>query len=285
MAAAAAAERAQDTRPWYVKVALVFGALLCFMLAIYFAFVGKEAAGTLMAGMSISTALLRYLPEMESFKAFGLEAKMRQRLGEAEAIVEQLKDSIIVFGKISYHLFGEGSRMSHPVRDKQILADEVDKLLIQMKVDKGVLAEMKQDYLHYVQYDLNDVLQTVLQRLLQDQQKSLREKLSLVRGKDEAAAQAATKSIKSLDALIRRDWTGFPAYGFEQWCLDSLPPTGLLGEKDEQTLRALAVRVGKAGEACRREGRLGEDGCVLIEEWSTTGGTDHMFGQLFGRAA
>jgi hypothetical protein len=63
----------QDLPRWPLLVA----AGICLVVSIGLAIADREAAGTLAAGLFVVCALLNYLPQMESFKAYGIEAKMR----------------------------------------------------------------------------------------------------------------------------------------------------------------------------------------------------------------
>ena len=269
---------------WTVRSALAGGAVVCFFLTVWLALNDKAAAGALMAGLFIALVLMSYLPAMESFKAFGLEAKMRARLTEAEAILEQLREVITVFGKISYHNFGVASRMMHPVREKQVLADEVDKLLIQMKVNKADHAAMKEQYLHFLLYDLNAALHRIVERNVDSNARDLLSKANAAKSDPARAVEAAalTEQREALMNHRKRLGVDFPEYGFLQWCRESVPRKELLPEDDYLILRDLAERVGRAGETSRAEGRLVEDGAAVIEEHHE-GGTDGFYVRLFKR--
>ncbi len=65
---------------WLVEHALMAGATACLFLAIGLAIADRVAAGTLVAGLFVVLVLFHYLPKMESFKAYGIEAKWRERL-------------------------------------------------------------------------------------------------------------------------------------------------------------------------------------------------------------
>ena len=69
----------------------VFAPILL-VLAIGLALVDHIAAGTLMAGLFTVVSLLHYLPEMGSFKAFGVEAKFVRRT--AQEVVGVLREPV-----------------------------------------------------------------------------------------------------------------------------------------------------------------------------------------------
>jgi len=69
----------RDLPDLIAKTALAVAAGICLLTSIGLAIADKVAAGTLAAGLFVVCALLHYLPQMESFKAYGIEAKMRVR--------------------------------------------------------------------------------------------------------------------------------------------------------------------------------------------------------------
>jgi len=73
------ASNSQQDLPGWVAIASVVAAGICLLVSIGLAIADKVAAGTLTAGLFVVCALLHYLPQMESFKAYGVEAKMRVR--------------------------------------------------------------------------------------------------------------------------------------------------------------------------------------------------------------
>ena len=68
--------------------ALIAAAAVCLLVSVALAIADKVAAGTLTAGLFVMLVLFRYLPQMESLKAFGIEAKWRERLREADEILQ-----------------------------------------------------------------------------------------------------------------------------------------------------------------------------------------------------
>lgn len=73
---------------------VISGLLLLYLVAMPTAGVIKgelEAAG-FFAGIGIAALLMLRLPDLVEFKAFGLEAKLRESIREAEATIDQLRE-------------------------------------------------------------------------------------------------------------------------------------------------------------------------------------------------
>jgi hypothetical protein len=102
-------------------------------------------------------ALFDFLPQMESFAAFGIKAQWRKKLDEAEQILEQLKQSTKASAQLGYYLLGWGSRMGgRTTRKKRDVADQIDKAVTSLGIDPDTLATFKRDYLFFARYDLFD---------------------------------------------------------------------------------------------------------------------------------
>src|SRR5262249_50070035 len=107
------------------------------------------------AGLFIVVVLFHYLPQMESFKAYGVEAKWRQKLNEADEILKKLRRSTLASARLTYHTLGWGSRMGgQRLKDKQAIADAVDEALLDLGFDRVQVAELKKDYIFFAKFDV-----------------------------------------------------------------------------------------------------------------------------------
>jgi hypothetical protein len=50
----------------------------------------------------VACAFLLYLPQLETFKAFGIEARMQKNLVEAKEILEKVRQALIASAKSAY---------------------------------------------------------------------------------------------------------------------------------------------------------------------------------------
>lgn len=106
----------QDSDGWgkVGRVLCLVAAAVCLIASLYLALTDKVAAGTLVAGLFVVLVLFYYLPQLESFKAYGIEAKLRERVHEAEAILGKLRGTAFAQARLTYHTLGWGSRMGDP---------------------------------------------------------------------------------------------------------------------------------------------------------------------------
>jgi hypothetical protein len=141
---------------------LKFTAAGLLVVAVILALLDKVAAGSLVAALFVVVALFHFLPEMESFAAFGIKAKWRKQLDEAEEILERLKQTALASAHLGYYLLGWGSRMGGQRAGKRRdVADQIDKAVTNLGIDRDTLASWKRDYLFFARYDLFDTFDAI----------------------------------------------------------------------------------------------------------------------------
>ena len=133
---------------------LTFTAAILLIMAVILALLDRIAAGSLVAALFVVVALFHFLPQLESFAAFGIKAKWRKQLDEAEAILEKLKQSTKASAQLGYYLLGWGSRMGGKrANQRQEVADQIDKSIANLNFSPETLATLKRDYLFFARYD------------------------------------------------------------------------------------------------------------------------------------
>src|SRR5262245_7101203 len=119
---------------------LRIAAAVLLLIAVVLALLDRVAAGALVAALFVILSLFHFLPQMESFKAFGVEAKWRARLREAEDILDKLRRSAIASAELAYFMLGWGSRMDgKSAKIRQTISDQMDSVLKELDVDRNKL--------------------------------------------------------------------------------------------------------------------------------------------------
>jgi hypothetical protein len=252
---------------WIVASLFVLGSVFCFAMAVWLTLADKIAGATLMASMFVVLMLMHYLPQMEYFKAYGIEAKMRQKLNEADEILAKLKAASVVSGKLAYHVFGWGSRVAHPVRQKQAVADDVDALLKGAGVSDDELAKIKWQYLRFLLYDFDNVLIGATLLALQKQDDILVRQINERGGQEDDPVIAELRARRArVDEQVRRGRRGLEDHDvYEQKLLEELPPDGVLDADLQAALIKIKDQATKVGDEAFRGGRLNSDGAEMIE--------------------
>ena len=85
----------------YFLAAMAMFSLLC---AVYQEMNDRLSSAGLLAGIFVATAILLYLPDVETFKGFAIEAKMQiqQKLDRAEEILGKMRQLSIANAKVAY---------------------------------------------------------------------------------------------------------------------------------------------------------------------------------------
>ncbi len=251
---------------WSKWAISLIAAGICFVLTIYLTLLDRVPAATLMAGLFVVLVLFHYLPQMESFKAFSVEAKMRARLSEAEDILAKIKEAAKVSAILAYHTLGWGSRMGHPIREKQAVADNVDKLARTVGIDQAELDALKREYISFIIWDLYRVFRQAIYDLKPLLDAELVGKLNAAGGSGDARPEAValSKRIQNLRDF-KPEERSYPIADLREGCAALLPMSGLLDDVDDKAIRSFMEQVVSAGTACEREGRLTDTAADLID--------------------
>lgn len=266
------------------KWILIGSAALLLVIAVALALVDHVAAGSLVAGLFIVVALLHYLPQMESFKAYGVEAKWREKLSQADEILQMLRQSTLGSAKLTYLILGWGSRMGGPTpEDRRAVADLVDAALLDLDVGRDAVLKLKKDYLFFTAYDLFQAFDTVVQSKIGKALPAVQARLSSIT--DDALSGDRSLLIEEIAHLKERQrpldlLEVLPITEPRSLCLARLPTCGL-PDDDIHVLRAFALEVSSEMDVCLREGRITDRAIELLTHLRSTAGRKALYSKLF----
>ncbi|WP_316226786.1 hypothetical protein [Bradyrhizobium sp. SZCCHNS3052] len=258
------------------------GALL--LIAVGLALIDRVAAGSLVAGLFIVVSLFHYMPQMESFKAYGVEAKWREKISEADEILRKLRQSTIASAKLTYLILGWGSRVGGaPPEQVRAVADQVDAALLNLDIEADSIRALKDDYLFFTIYDLFQVYDGIVQLKIDKALTACQARLNSMIGDDLSEARALLteemtalrekqKPIDLLQALRNVE----PRH----LCLMRLPTVGL-SESDTSVLRNFATQISTEMDLCRNEGRVTDRALQLLAHYRSTDGRQALYNELF----
>jgi hypothetical protein len=226
------------------------------IIAVILALFDRVAAGSLVAALFVVVALFDFLPQMESFAAFGIKAQWRKQLNEATEILEKLKQSAEASAQLGYFLLGWGSRMGgRTASKKQDVADRIDKALAGLNFDRDTLATLKHDYLFFARYDLFDRFDAIASLNIRANKLSPKPTINLL----EVPPDVDFRSLCH-GRILKAD----------------LPP------QDAAILEKFADRVADINEECRRTGRVTDEAIKLIDAYRNEDRL-MLYRKLFGR--
>jgi hypothetical protein len=228
----------------YFAYFLTAMAVITSILTAYSALEGKLAAAGVLGCVFVACTLFTYLPQMESFKAFGVEAtlQIQQKLDRAEEILKKVRELSIVSAKASYFniasagRWGSKSDLRHKQRDKQNALDLIDDQLNSIGISEEERLEIARPHINYIGYELYvkfyQTAKSALQSHCQD--------ASTIVDWDKKYMPLGVAKIES----IFKDGSQFTTYLKEQ------VGSSLVSTDDNQKLTAIADCIGEAFDGC-----------------------------------
>ncbi len=138
-------------------------AIVSVILALYEGFNQRVTSAAFLGALFVACTFILFLPKLEVFKAFGVEAKLQQTVTEAVATLASLKRLAEISARASYLTIAWGNRMgTPPTRDKQAVLNEIDNQLAELKVSPDEIANIQRPFVNMIQLDFVFLFQGVL---------------------------------------------------------------------------------------------------------------------------
>jgi hypothetical protein len=144
----------------FVTGLLAIGALI---MATFEGFNQRVAAASFLGTLGVVCTFLVFMPKLQVFKVWGVEAKLQETVTEAVATLASLKRLAEISAKGSYLTIAWGNRMgTPPARDKQAVLDDIDRQLVELKVSPEEIARIQLPFVKMVRLDFFFLFQGVL---------------------------------------------------------------------------------------------------------------------------
>ncbi len=139
----------------FERLVLWIGCVVSAAICLTLTYQDRVAAATVAGGLTAILLVFLYLPLMDSFEVFGLKAKLRERLAEAEELMRLLRQSAMTTSKLSLHQLAYANRMASMSWDvKKQFVKEVEETLAPHQVPSHELIAMKEPLLRFLTRDL-----------------------------------------------------------------------------------------------------------------------------------
>lgn len=146
----------------FVSGILAIGTLI---MAAFEGFNQRVSSAVFLGTFGVVCTFLLFMPKLEVFKVWGVEAKLQQTVTEAVATLENLKRLSEISARASYLTIAWGNRMgTPPVREKQAVLDDIDRQLAELKVSPDELAMIQRPFVKMVRLDFFFLFQGVLMK-------------------------------------------------------------------------------------------------------------------------
>jgi len=144
----------------FVSGLLALGTLI---MAAFEGFNQRVSSAVFLGTFGVVCTFLLFMPKLEVFKVWGVEAKLQQTVTEAVATLENLKRLSEISARASYLTIAWGNRMgTPPAREKQAVLDDIDRQLAELKVSPDELATIQRPFVKMVRLDFFFLFQGVL---------------------------------------------------------------------------------------------------------------------------
>jgi hypothetical protein len=268
-------------------VAFVMAAMAVFTLigAAYQAFNNSIKSATALGALCALAVVLLYLPQLEVFKAFGIEARLRSTLDRAEEIVARLKQLAVINAKVTYLTMAWENRMGSPTaKDKQAVLDEVDQQLVALKVSDEERRDIKKPLVQMIGLDLNNIYSQVMERFLYWKRKDLTQ---LANREQSEEARAALQQFTTDEGEWRAAASGqspfkeLANYDLKKYLIINTP-TALLDEPQKAIAERFRAEILGLYNACQAKGGFTPAAAEFYDTYQSTAGADRKLMELFG---
>jgi hypothetical protein len=215
-----------------------------------------------------------FLPKLEVFKAFGVEAKLQRTVTEAVATLASLKRLAEISASASYLTIAWGNRLgTPPARDKQAVLDEIDNQLAELKVSPDEIAKIQRPFVKMVRLDFFFLFQGVLSQYAG----IINSKLvaDVHEAKDPSAASAIVmKHSDLITAWTKRTQKDDPSADLETQSLedvlnDYVPKSGeWLSDKELAVVQKFKAEVLRLNADCEKRGGYTPEAVTYYDRYS-----------------
>jgi hypothetical protein len=139
----------------YFSILLALVATISVLSAIIQAIRDKFRSATILSAIFIDSSIMLYLPQINTFKAFGIEASIRENLNESYQILEKIRSVAIASSKaLSASIAWEGRFGWMPFEEKNRLLDGLNKALKSIDVPESDIKDFSKSNTELIGYDL-----------------------------------------------------------------------------------------------------------------------------------
>lgn len=153
-------QSAEEIIPRWVRVLMSLASVAFLAATFWLAVNDKSAAATVTGLCALGLIAFAFLPSIDSIEAFGLKAKLRSRIDEADRLVEALKSASLLATKLLYQQIAWSGRMGSADWDtKRKWAAELDDSVRALEVDPRDVEEAKTQFLAFAAFDLYQIFE------------------------------------------------------------------------------------------------------------------------------
>jgi hypothetical protein len=252
-------------------------AIVSVILALYEGFNQRLPSAAFLGTLFVACTFMVFLPKLEVFKAFGVEAKLQQTVTEAMATLASLKRLAEISARASYLTIAWGNRFgAPPARERQAVLDQIDDQLVELKVSPQEMEIIQRPFVNMVRLDFFFLFNGTLQQyagLLNEQL------VANVRSSQDpnAASAVVMRHSDLITAWTNRTRNDDVAADLDHKSLESIlnnymPKSGeWLAEKDLRVIEKFKDEIVRLNADCEKKGGYTSEAAAYYDKY----GGDH----------
>lgn len=267
-----------------------------FVLGLYLAYQDKVAAAGVCIAAATLPILFSQLPFVEYLKVLGLEAKLRDRVNQADAIIAQLKriasvsaEQLFTQAALAGRWGGEG------LLSKQKRAAQLTAMLQSLEVPPAEITAAKTMYIRAIAHDLAYIFFSVFRNLMEAKKQDLAHERDALFGKDPvdmrdpkgvrwnellSEERRISTQVKWPENVLDSDHVD----DLKAFCMSLIDSADALNESDKDTLMAIADEVESLLSACREAGNYTSETIRYLEKYERSASYVNSQNQRFAEA-
>jgi hypothetical protein len=210
--------------------------------------------------------LLLYLPQLETFKAFGIEARMQKNLIEAQEILEKVRQASIASAKSAYLNFAWANRLGGmSPREKQRALDSVNEQLRAVGVKDEERQVIVKPHVELIGFDLYFTFYNAVRSVLWHYSTQPTTQIEGTKVMSEWEAKWRPDGLNALQPQLT-DGRTLTAY------MKQHIPRSFISAPESEKLENLADKVGEIYEGSRKHGGYTEAAFEFIDSYGRSDG-------------
>jgi hypothetical protein len=249
-------------------------AIVSIILALYEGFNQRVTSAMFLGGLFVACTLMVFLPKLEVFKAFGVEAKLQQTVTEAVATLASLRRLAEISARASYLTIAWGNRLGTPLaKDKQAVLNEIDAQLAELKVSPDEVAKIQLPFVKMVRLDFLFLFQGVLMQYATIKNSKLVDDAHAAAGQP-GSIDAAMKHSDLITVWTARttnlDWGAtLERQSLSDALNDFIPKTGeWLDDKELTVFRKFKDEIVRLNADCEKKGGYTAEAVTYYDRYS-----------------
>ncbi|RYG97167.1 MAG: hypothetical protein EON58_10410 [Alphaproteobacteria bacterium] len=250
------------------------GAVVCFLATLWLAITDKASSATVTGILTIGLAAFRYLPLIDTLEVFGLKAKLKQTVDQADDVLAGLRSATSTASRLTYFQLAYIGRMASPTwSQKRRLLAEVDAALAAVGDTESQISAMREPIIRFALTDLYYLFTSVLQERVRYHRSAAQATFDAVFGGkpidpadpeyirlNEARRAFADPEQLSRDIMSETRFNDFTEALHAQVARSGVPPI------DQTKLQQFALRVGRIGQRAWDARSLSDEVFELVKD-------------------